>query len=305
MSDITELKRLVKALQQASSETEIVDILQVLKKEAKITEAVLRESKAGLAVGKLRSHASKDVSELAKEIVRAWKTAVDKEKQAAGTGASSKGAAAKPAAPPSRKASSASVPPATATAAAAAGGSSNGSGARTAKSDGVSTSITGDKTRDKCIEMLYDALALESGFPSDLILQRARTVEETVCKDSKGTTAAYKSKIRMLFVNLKDKNNPGLRRSVTAGDIPAQTFAKMTSQEMASEERKAADAKIEEDNLFLSLGAADQQAETDAFQCGRCKQRKCRYRQAQTRSADEPMTTFVTCTNCNHRWKFS
>ena len=44
------------------------------------------------------------------------------------------------------------------------------------------------------------------------------------------------------------------------------------SQEMASEERKAADAKIEEDNLFLSLGAADKQAETDAFQCGRCKQ---------------------------------
>jgi len=241
----------------------------------------------------LRSHASKDVSELAKEIVRAWKTAVDKEKQASGT--HSKGAA-KPVAPPQRKASTATV--------SATAGASN-SGARTAKSDGVSTSITGDKTRDKCIEMLYDALALESGFPSDLILQRARAVEETVCKDFKGTTATYKSKIRMLFVNLKDKNNPGLRQSVTAGDIPAQTFARMTSQEMASEERKAADAKIEEGNLFLSLGAAEQQAETDAFQCGRCKQRKCRYRQAQTRSADEPMTTFVTCTNCNHRWKFS
>jgi transcription elongation factor S-II len=39
----------------------------------------------------LRSHAAKDVSELAKEIVRTWKTAVDKEKQAAGT--HSKGAA--------------------------------------------------------------------------------------------------------------------------------------------------------------------------------------------------------------------
>jgi len=103
MSDITELKRLVKALQQASSETEIVDILQVLKKEAKISESVLRESKAGLAVGKLRSHASKDVSELAKEIVRAWKTAVDKEKHAAGTAAASKGGSAKPAgAPPPR-----------------------------------------------------------------------------------------------------------------------------------------------------------------------------------------------------------
>lgn len=54
-----------------------------------------QESKAGLAVGKLRSHAAKDVSELAKDIVRSWKTVVDKEKQAAGT--PSKGGA-KPAA---------------------------------------------------------------------------------------------------------------------------------------------------------------------------------------------------------------
>lgn len=51
-----------------------------------------------------------------------------------------------------------------------------------------------------------------------------------MCKDCKGTTPTYKSKIRMLFVNLKDKNNPDLRQSVTAGDVPAQTFARMTSQ---------------------------------------------------------------------------
>ena len=76
------------------------------------------------------------------------------------------------------------------------------------------------------------------------------------------------------------------------------------SQEMASEERKAADNKIKSENLFNSLGAGEVQAETDAFQCGRCKQRKCRYRQAQTRSADEPMTTFVTCTVCNNRCVF-
>lgn len=45
-----------------------------------------------------------------------------------------------------------------------------------------------------------------------------------------------------------------------------------TRQEMASGERQAANRKIAEDNLFNSLGAAEQQAETDAFQCGRCKQ---------------------------------
>jgi len=41
---------------------------------------------------------------------------------------------------------------------------------------------------------------------------------------------------------------------------------------MASGERQAANRKIVEENLFKSLGAAEQQAETDAFQCGRCKQ---------------------------------
>ena len=43
-------------------------------------------------------------------------------------------------------------------------------------------------------------------------------------------------------------------------------------QDMASEERKAADDKIKEENLFKALGAGEQQAETDAFQCSRCKQ---------------------------------
>jgi transcription elongation factor S-II len=72
---------------------------------------------------------------------------------------------------------------------------------------------------------------------------------------------------------------------------------------MASEERKAADNKIKEENLFKSLAAAEQQAETEAFQCSRCKQRKCRYRQAQTRSADEPMT--VRTSSFPSSWVYS
>jgi len=39
------------------------------------------------------------------------------------------------------------------------------------------------------------------------------------------------------------------------------------------------------------------------FKCGRCKQNKCTYFQLQTRSADEPMTTFVTCLLCDKKWK--
>tara|TARA_B110001469_G_C9628459_1_gene313994 strand:+ start:1564 stop:2076 length:513 start_codon:yes stop_codon:yes gene_type:complete len=40
------------------------------------------------------------------------------------------------------------------------------------------------------------------------------------------------------------------------------------------------------------------------FKCRRCKSNNCSYYQLQTRSADEPMTTFVSCQECGNRWKF-
>jgi len=42
---------------------------------------------------------------------------------------------------------------------------------------------------------------------------------------------------------------------------------------------------------------------TSMFKCGKCKEKNCTYFQMQTRSADEPMTTFVTCMTCQNRWK--
>jgi transcription elongation factor S-II len=92
------------------------------------------------------------------------------------------------------------------------------------------------------------------------------------------------------------------------GRYPPQDL--FSSQDMASEERRQKDQQIQDKNLFAVLGAGEQQAETDAFQCGRCKQvlillpwffwhpqnllqRKTVYRQAQTRSADEPMTVSI------------
>ncbi|KAH9895904.1 transcription elongation factor [Cubamyces lactineus] len=297
MSGAAELKPLVKSLNSASTDEEIITILNTLKQQAKITEAILRESKAGLAVGKLRQHASKRVADLAKEIVRKWKTEVEREKQASGGGAKA-AANGKPPAKKSVSAPSASSAAATPTTPVTPTVSASGSGSklnetRSAKSDGIKIEYTGDKTRDKCAELIYDALVFDSGAPSDLILQRAKEIEKTVLNDNGGTSAAYKAKIRSLYVNLKDKNNPTLRESVVSGDLAVAKFCRMSSQEMASEERKAADAKIAQENLFKTLGAEEVQAETDAFQCGRCKQRKCRYRQAQTRSADEPMTTFL------------
>jgi len=65
----------------------------------------------------------------------------------------------------------------------------------------------------------------------------------------------------------------------------------MTSAEMASDERREQNRRLEEKNIFNAKGAAPKNATTNEFQCGKCKQRKVSYYQMQTRSADEPMTS--------------
>jgi DNA-directed RNA polymerase subunit M/transcription elongation factor TFIIS len=42
---------------------------------------------------------------------------------------------------------------------------------------------------------------------------------------------------------------------------------------------------------------------TDQFLCTRCHKRECTYYEMQTRSADEPMTIFITCINCQKHWR--
>lgn len=298
MSDVSELKKLVKDLQSVTTNEERVSILQILKKNFQVNESILRESKAGLAVGKLRTHDVKEISDLAKEIVKKWKNEVERAK--GGSGSKSTANAKSTGAAPRKPVASAT--PASGSVTPASNGKSE---VRTAKSDGVKISVSGDTMRDRCIELIYDGLACDSAAPTNLILSRAKGVEQAVFAQFGRTSPEYKGKVRSLFVNLKDKGNPNLRESIVSGEVSPEKFSKMTSEEMMSEERRATDQKIKEENLFKSLGAGAQEAETEGFQCGRCKQRKCRYRQAQTRSADEPMTTFVTCVNCGHKWKFS
>ena len=39
------------------------------------------------------------------------------------------------------------------------------------------------------------------------------------------------------------------------------------------------------------------------YKCGKCGERKTTIHELQTRSADEPMTLFITCFNCKHKWR--
>lgn len=109
----------------------------------------------------------------------------------------------------------------------------------------------------------------------------------------------YTERLRTVIFNLK--NNKELLKKIMNKEIKAHKLAFMNHQEMDPERWKPLieDKKIRDKNMY------DPQidANTDNFTCGKCKSKRCSYYQLQTRSADEPMTTFVTCIDCGNRWK--
>lgn len=184
---------------------------------------------------------------------------------------------------------------------------SNGASAktRTPASDGVKTAVHGDKVRDSCIELIYKALAIETTETGSKILECSKDIEAAVFDGEKGASKGYRQKLLSLVSNLKDPRNPGLRGRVLNGDISGTKLYNMKPHELASEDVKKDIENIKKENLFNAQAAVEKRAVTDRFTCGKCKQKKVSYFQMQTRSADEPLTTFCTCEHCGNRWKFS
>uniref|UniRef100_W5MDK3 Transcription elongation factor n=1 Tax=Lepisosteus oculatus TaxID=7918 RepID=W5MDK3_LEPOC len=169
--------------------------------------------------------------------------------------------------------------------------------------------VTTDSVRNKCRELLVAALQTDDDYKAigtDCEHLAAQIEDYILCiyREFKSTDMKYKSRLRSRISNLKDQKNPDLRRSVLCGSISAERIATMTAEEMASAElkemRKALTKESIREHQLSKVGGT----ETDMFVCGKCKKKNCTYTQVQTRSADEPMTTFVVCNECGNRWKF-
>ncbi|XP_064804898.1 transcription elongation factor A protein 3-like isoform X9 [Oncorhynchus masou masou] len=165
---------------------------------------------------------------------------------------------------------------------------------------------TGETIRDKCIEMLAAALRTDDNFKEfgTNCDSMAAEIEDHIYTEMGSTDMKYKNRVRSRISNLKDPKNPGLRRNILAGGIELRRFAIMSAEEMASDELKQlrnnlTKEAIREHQLSKTSGTI-----SDLFQCSKCGKKNCTYNQMQTRSADEPMTTFVLCNECGNRWKF-
>lgn len=66
----------------------------------------------------------------------------------------------------------------------------------------------------------------------------------------------YRSRVRELFLNLREPTNAALRDSIVSGTIPAKEVVNMSQEDLASEVVKAEQAAIDKQNLFAAQGAA-------------------------------------------------
>ena len=108
----------------------------------------------------------------------------------------------------------------------------------------------------------------------------------------------YVDHFRSIYFNIKNKE---LLSKIKSNQIRPDVLAFMTHQELNPERWNILiDKKIKRDQ---SKYKTNMEAATDIFVCKKCKSNKCSYYQMQTRSADEPMTTFVSCLDCGARWK--
>ncbi|XP_037132421.1 transcription elongation factor A protein 1 isoform X1 [Syngnathus acus] len=301
--EIIRIAKKMDKMAQKKNGSGALDLLKELR-SVPMTLELLQSTRIGMSVNAIRKQSTdEEVTSLAKSLIKSWKKLLD-EPVSGDKSSDDKRKDTAPVSPaqgsPEAKEESSS--------------SSNSSG-KSEHADVSSNSLintfprapgTGDSIRIKCRGMLSNALQtgddyIAIGADCD---ELGAQIEECIFQEFKNTDMKYKNRVRSRISNLKDVKNPNLRRTVLCGSVTPERMAKMTAEEMASDELKEMRKNLTKEAVRDHQMATTGGTQTDLFTCGKCKGKCCTYTQVQTRSADEPMTTFVFCNECGNRWKF-
>ena len=114
----------------------------------------------------------------------------------------------------------------------------------------------------------------------------------------------YDSKILSIYSNLKKESyiqNKTFLERIKNKEIDPSDVGKLSAYDIFPDNwRELLNIKSKRDKIKYELKP---EAMTNLFKCRKCGSRETSYYEVQTRSADEPMTQFITCLTCNNRWK--
>ena len=301
------MSKKVSSVDSLSSEDveSLKDMLQQLDAMKDVNLEVLTKTLIGTVVSKFKKHS--EIGPKAKALVKKWKATAKGEAAAAATGKSKSPPAAK-----SAKTEKAERRDST----------------NAATEELKEVWYTLQPYRSTTCQKLHEVLEkgkpvlVKQGINADalerLTVERASEIEMAIQTKFIGQKQEYVGKARSLCFNLK--KNTSLTSQLILGQVSSKELVEMSSEQLISTEKqkeleerknKLMDANMldweaqNEDKINEMCGIKGELLQASLFTCGRCKSTKTTSTQKQTRSADEPMTVFVLCLNCNNRWKFS
>ena len=107
----------------------------------------------------------------------------------------------------------------------------------------------------------------------------------------------YQTKLSEL--NSIFKINTDIIKTVKSRKFNISTLCYLKPEELNPDKYKSLLEKREKEEY-----KKNNQVTTDVFKCKKCKSKKCIVTEKQTRSGDEPATTFVNCVVCDYSFRF-
>jgi hypothetical protein len=150
----------------------------------------------------------------------------------------------------------------------------------------------------------------KSSFGKMITSEKINKIEESIFKFSIDYATVnetpylieqiYETKADEIKKLIKDEENDYFLNAIKNNNIDCDQIAFMKPDELNPE-------KYDKINKKKSLEEykKNNQTTSNVFECRKCKNKKCQVTQRQTRAADEPATTFVTCMECGYEFSFN
>jgi transcription elongation factor S-II len=146
------------------------------------------------------------------------------------------------------------------------------------------------------LEARSDAVRLMCRYVSDVAASKLWAVEQSAYETYR-TLSGYRRCIARMCHNLK--KNPELVFKYSPHMLVTLDHTVLAiGTDVEAWTRSMQDAILQSQQLLNA-----HQLEQSFLNCKRCKSSSISFKQQQTRSADEAMTVFCTCTTCGLRWK--
>ena len=113
----------------------------------------------------------------------------------------------------------------------------------------------------------------------------------------------YNVKVRSLLFNLSNETNPKFINDVKNGVHRLKDLPFMTKFEIYPELWNPIIEQRKQKELFNLMLDKELKEMVGMFKCPECNCSCTSFYSVQTRSADEPMTNYITCHACDYRWK--